>query len=145
MVQDLDGHARVAKATGIPVAGGEHIYSKHVMREAFSKDAFNYAQPDAMRIGGITELCKVVGMAESWFIPVVPHGASEIHAQVALAHSAESMPFVELLTDSEEPLLKNVLYTDYEPPKNGKIVAGDRPGLGYTLNEDAIKEYTVTD
>jgi L-alanine-DL-glutamate epimerase-like enolase superfamily enzyme len=143
MVQDLDGHARVSALTGIPVAGGEHIYSKHQMREAFTKNAFNYAQPDAMRIGGISEIQKVLGMAESWFIPAVPHGACDIHIHVALSHSEDSVPYVELLTDSEAPLLTEVLYTDYEMPKDGKAFVPTKPGLGYTLNEEAIQEYTV--
>ena len=145
MVQDLDGHAAVWKTAGVPVAGGEHIYSKTTMREAFSKQAFNYAQPDVMRIGGITELQKVIGMAESWFVPVVPHGACDIHTHVALAHPSETVPYVELLTDSELPLLMNVLYTDYVPPKNGKAYVTSKPGLGYTLNEEAIREFTVND
>lgn len=145
MVQDLDGHAAVGRASGIPISGGEHIYSKNLMREAFSKCAFSYAQPDAMRIGGITEMQKVLGMAESWFVPVVPHGASDIHVHVALAHSADAMPYIELLTDSEGPLLTNVLYTDYQYPAGGKAFVPTKPGLGYTLNEAAIKEYTVKD
>ena len=145
MVQDLDGHARIAAESGIPIAGGEHLYSKHQMREAFSKNAFHYAQPDVMRIGGITEIQKTIGMAESWFIPVVPHGACDIHVHVALSHTAQNVPYVELLTDSEAPLIANILYTDYELPKNGMAYVPTKPGLGYTLNEDAIKEYLVKD
>lgn len=145
MVQDLEGHKRVSRQTGVPVSGGEHIYSKHRMREAFSLGAFDYAQPDAMRIGGITEIQKVIGMAESWFIPVVPHGGCDIHIHVALAHTADSVPYVELLTDSEAPLLTDILYTDYQLPKDGKAYVSQKPGLGYTLNEEAIKEYTVND
>ena len=145
MVYDLDGHAGITEITGIPVAGGEHIYSKNMMREAFSKKAFCYAQPDVMRIGGFSEMQKVIGMAESWFVPVVPHGACEIHTHLALAHTAESMPYIELLTDSEAPLIHDILYSDYELPKDGKAYVTTKPGLGYTLNEDAIREHIVKD
>jgi L-alanine-DL-glutamate epimerase-like enolase superfamily enzyme len=142
MVQDLDGHHRVGFLTGVPIAGGEHIYSKHQFREAFSKDAFGYAQPDAFRVGGITELQKVIGMAESWFVPVVPHGAYEVHRHVALSHAASSVPYVELLTDSEAPLLK-IIYNDFDLPEGGLATVPDRPGLGVELNEKAIAEYMV--
>lgn len=145
MVQDFDGHALVSQRTGIPVASGENLYSKHQLRDALSKRAFDYAQPDAMRIGGITELQKVIGMCESWFIPAVPHGATEIHLQVALCHSADVIPYIELLTDSEGLLLTNILYKDFEFPKDGVLHAPQKPGLGYTLNEDAIREFTVQD
>lgn len=145
MVQDLDGHAKVNAQTGVPVAGGEHIYSKHQFREAFSKGAFGYAQPDGVRIGGFTELQKVVGMAESWFVPCVPHGAYEVHRHVALAHSAASIPYVELLTDSEAPLL-GIIYKDFELPQNGiGSVPEGKTGLGVELDEYHIRDYIVKD
>jgi L-rhamnonate dehydratase len=142
MVQDLDGHAKVNALTGIPVAGGEHIYSKHLFREAFSKQAFSYAQPDSFRVGGVTEIQKIIGMAESWFVPVVPHGAYEVHVHIALSHTEASVPFVELLTDSEAPLLSSI-YKDFKPPVNGIGTAPDRPGLGVTLNDDGVRDLAV--
>lgn len=145
MVQDLDGHAKVNAQTGVPVAGGEHIYSKHQFREAFTKGAFSYAQPDAVRIGGFTEIQKVIGMAESWFVPCVPHGAYEVHRHVALAHTQAAVPYVELLTDSEGPLLQ-ILYKDFAFPEQGTgSVPEGAVGLGVELDEAHIREYLVKD
>lgn len=145
MVLDFEGHAKVNAQTGVPVAGGEHLYSKYQFRQAFSSNAFGYAQPDAVRVGGITEIQKVIGMAESWFLPCVPHGAYEVHRHVALAHSASSVPYIELLTDSEAPLLK-IIYKDFELPENGVgFVPKGAVGLGVELDEDNIREYLVRD
>lgn len=143
-VQDFEGHAEVFRSTGVPVAGGEHLYSKHFVCDALRKKAFNYVQTDAMRIGGISDLQKIVGMAESFFVPVVPHGACDIHVHVALAHKKTVIPYLELLTDSEAPLL-SILYQDYQLPVNGKVYVPTKPGLGYTLNDDAIREFTATE
>lgn len=143
-VQDFAGHAEVFKRTGVAIAGGENLYSKHYMMEALSKGAFNYAQMDTLRIGGITEIQRVLGITESMFIPSVPHGAYDVHVHIALAHTAKSIPYVELLSDSEAHVL-SIIYSDFEWPKDGMAVTPTKPGLGYTLDEYAMKQYVVND
>lgn len=140
--QDIAGHAEIKFATGIPIVGGEHIYSKHVFREALSQNAFSYVQVDAVRVGGISEWMKVAGMCEAWFVPVIPHGAYEIHTHTACAFPEASVPFVEYLSDYESELLQQ-LYTDFVEPKDGMASPSGKPGLGFTLNDKAIREHTV--
>lgn len=141
-VQDFEGHASVFRQTGIAVAGGENLYSKHFIMDALLKGAFSYAQMDSMRIGGITEMERLLGVTESLFIPAVPHGAYDIHVHVALAHTAKSIPYVELLSDSEANVL-SVIYSDFVWPKDGMAEAPTKPGLGFTLDEYAMKQFVV--
>lgn len=140
--QDIDGHAEIKYQTGVPIVGGEHIYSKHVFREALSKNALSYVQVDAVRVGGVSEWMKVAGMCEAWFVPVIPHAAYEIHVHTACAFPASSVPYIEYLTDYEGELL-HYLYTDFEDPVDGVATPPQRPGLGLTLNEDSIREHIV--
>ena len=143
-VQDFEGHAQTFRQTGVAVAGGENLYSKHFIYNALTKGAFNYAQMDSLRIGGITEMQRLIGVTETMFIPSVPHGAYDVHVHIALAHTAKSVPFVELLSDSEVNVL-SVIYTDFQWPKDGMAVTPTKPGLGYTLDEYAMKQYVVKD
>lgn len=141
-VQDFEGHAKVFELTGVAVAGGENLYSKHHLRTALEKGAFNYAQMDALRIGGISEMQRILGMTESMFIPSVPHGAYDVHIHIALAHTAKSIPYVELLSDSEANVL-SVIYDDFRWPVDGMAPTPVKPGLGYTLNESAMRQYAI--
>ncbi|NLV62122.1 MAG: mandelate racemase/muconate lactonizing enzyme family protein [Clostridiaceae bacterium] len=143
-VQDLDGHAEIKYATGIPITGGEHIYSKHHFREALTKNAFSYVQVDSVRVGGVSEWMKVVGMCEAWFVPVIPHAAFEIHVHTACAFPESTVPYIEYLTDYEGELLPNI-YKDFEHPESGVATPPSRPGLGLTLNDDFIKDYIISD
>lgn len=141
-VSDFDGHAKVFDLTGVAVAGGENLYNKHFLYTALEKGAFSYAQMDSLRIGGISEMQRALGMTESMFVPAVPHGAYDIHVHIALAHTAKSIPYVELLSDSEANVL-SVIYDDFKWPVDGMAVTPTKPGLGYELDEYAMKQYTV--
>lgn len=140
--QDIAGHAEIKFQTGVPIVGGEHIYSKHVFRDALSQNAFSYVQVDAVRVGGVSEWMKVAGMCESHFVPVIPHAAYEIHVHTACAFPESSVPYIEYLSDYESELLEN-LYTDFRGPVNGTATPPQAPGLGLTLNEKNIREHTV--
>lgn len=140
--QDIAGHAEIKYQTGVPIVGGEHIYSKHVFYDALTKNAFSYVQADAVRIGGVSEWMKVAGMCEAAFVPVIPHAAYEIHVHTACAFPETSIPYIEYLTDYEGELLHN-LYLDFEDPVDGVATPPQKPGLGLTLNEDNIRDHIV--
>ena len=141
-VQDWGGHAEIKYATGVPVVGGEHIYSKHHFREALNKNSFSYVQVDSVRVGGISEWMKVVGMCEACFVPVIPHAAYEIHVHTACAFPAKSVPYIEYLTDYEGELLPR-LYKNFEHPVNGVATPPNRPGIGLEVNEEGFRDFIV--
>jgi L-alanine-DL-glutamate epimerase-like enolase superfamily enzyme len=141
-VLDLEGHAAIARAVPTPIAGGEHLYNRRQFKEALEKGAFNYVQADAVRVGGISEWMKIAAMCESWFVPVLPHAAYEIHLHTALAFGETSVPFIEFLTDYEGDLLPRI-YKDFQPPINGVATPPAAPGLGVTFDEAGVREFMV--
>lgn len=141
-VLDLAGHAQIAEAVAAPVAGGEHLYTRSQFRDALKMRAFDIIQPDAARVGGLTEWMKIAGMAESWFIPVLPHGAYEVHLHACAAFSETSVPLGEYLSDYEAILLP-VIFDDPVLPAGGIGRLPSAPGLGVDLNEDGIREFSV--
>ena len=52
--EDMSGHVQLARATSIPVAVGESIYSLSHFREYLASGAAGIIQPDVARIGRIT-------------------------------------------------------------------------------------------
>lgn len=46
------------------------------------------------------------------------------------------------MTDSEGDVLSKI-YKDFQWPVDGMAITPTKSGLGYTLNEDAMKEFLV--
>ncbi len=60
---DLDGHARLQRATSLDIAAGESIYSYQQFTGFIAADAFRVVQVDATRVGGVTEWLQVASHA----------------------------------------------------------------------------------
>src|SRR2546425_841113 len=73
--ENVAGLAEVRNKGGIPTAAGENYGTVWDFRRAFEAGAIDYAQPSVTKIGGVTELCRVTALAETFGVTVVPHSA----------------------------------------------------------------------
>ncbi len=128
---DAEGHAELARALSTAVASGEMLTSVGEHYELIRHRAVDILQPDAPRIGGITQFLKLATLAEHANLGLAPHYAMEIHVHLAAAYPAE--PWVEHF-DWLYPLFNERLET-----RNGRMHLSGRPGLGITLSEQARK------
>ena len=74
--ENLDALLQVARATEIPIATGERIFTKFGFREVIGKRAVAIVQPDLCHAGGISETRRIAAMAEADYIAVAPHNPS---------------------------------------------------------------------
>ncbi len=126
---DAKGHAALAASLDTPVATGEMLASVAEHWELLRHDAADIIQPDAPRIGGITQFLKLAALAEHQQVQLAPHFAMEIHLHLAAAYPLE--PWVEHF-DWLEPLFNERLRIS-----DGRMHVSSRPGLGITLSEQA--------
>lgn len=126
---DAPGHAALAASLDTPVATGEMLASVAEHWELIRHGAADIIQPDAPRIGGITQFLKLATLAEQHHLQLAPHFAMEIHLHLAAAYPAE--PWVEHF-DWLEPLFNERLEI-----RDGRMRVSARPGLGITLSEQA--------
>lgn len=126
---DAEGHAALAASLDTPIATGEMLASVAEHAELIRHKAADIIQPDAPRIGGITEFLKLAALADHHGLDLAPHFAMEIHLHLAAAYPRE--PWVEHF-DWLEPLFNERLET-----RDGRMLIPDRPGLGITLTEQA--------
>jgi L-alanine-DL-glutamate epimerase-like enolase superfamily enzyme len=128
---------KIRQSAAVPVATGEHIYTRWQTKELLVNEAVDFLQNDPDWTGGITELTKVVALASSFEVPVVAHGHSLLPAlHVAGAQSPSAVPFVEFLIRYQE--VKQCLHTPIRRPENGAIALPQEPGLGLVLDESKI-------
>lgn len=126
---DAQGHAALAASLDTPIATGEMLASVAEHYELIRHNAADIIQPDAPRIGGITQFLKLAALAEHHNLQLAPHFAMEIHLHLAAAYPIE--PWVEHF-DWLEPLFNERLTIS-----DGRMHVPSRPGLGITLTDQA--------
>jgi L-alanine-DL-glutamate epimerase-like enolase superfamily enzyme len=133
---DVAGHALLARATAIPLAVGETLYSLAQFREYLTAGAASVVQVDVARIGGITPWLKVAHLAEAFDLPVAPHFLMELHVSLAAAvpngRWVEWIPQLDPLTSSRIRL-----------ERGGYALPPSQPGLGIEWEEPMLKRTRV--
>ena len=132
---DLGGHVRLARATTVPVAVGESLYSLLHFREYLQAGACSIVQVDAARIGGITPWLKVAHVAEAFNVPVCPHFLMELH--IALCCAVPNGRWVEHI-----PQLGRITTAPMRM-QGGRAMPSAEPGLGIAWDWDAIHRLAV--
>ena len=127
--ENLAGLAEVRAGGGLSTAAGENYGTAWDFRRAFEAGALTYAQPSVTKIGGVTEMRRVMTLAESFGVTVVPHSAYFGPGLLASIHCIAAMPggsWVErFYCDFAENPLGDAIH-----PRNGRIAVPQGPGLG---------------
>ena len=131
---DVEGHARLTRTLDTPIATGEMLSSVAEHRALIDARACDIVQPDAPRVGGITQFMRLLTLADEAGLDIAPHFAMEIHLHLAACYPRET--WVEHF-DWLDPLFNERLET-----KEGRMIVPDRPGLGITLSDQA-RAWTV--
>jgi L-alanine-DL-glutamate epimerase-like enolase superfamily enzyme len=126
---DAEGHAQLARALDTPIASGEMLASMAEHLELIRLGAVDIVQPDAPRVGGVSQFLKILTFADQKGLGLAPHFAMEIHLHLAATYPRE--PWVEHF-DWLDPL-----FNERQVIRNGRMVLPDRPGLGVTLSDQA--------
>lgn len=133
---DFEGHAHLAQVLDTPIATGEMLASVAEHKGLINANGCDIIQPDAPRVGGITQFLRLAALADERGLGLAPHFAMEIHLHLAAAYPRE--PWVEHF-DWLDPLFNERLET-----KNGRMMVPDRPGLGVTFSDQARAWTTET-
>lgn len=133
--EDVLGHEQLARATSVPVAVGESMYSLHQFGQYLARGAAGFVQPDVARVGGITPWLKVAHAAEAHGVEVAPHFLMELH--VGLCGAVTNSRYLEYI-----PQLRAVTTTELTVD-DGYAVVPTTPGLGIDWDRDALERMRV--
>jgi L-alanine-DL-glutamate epimerase-like enolase superfamily enzyme len=132
---DVEGLSRMNSLLRVPIATGEHLYTIGEFAHLFHARGTGVAIIDLARIGGITPWRHVASLAHAMHIPVCGHVIPEIHVHLLAAipngHLVEYVPRSERILQGMPAL------------EGGALVAPDAPGLGLSLDQDAVRRYTT--
>lgn len=140
LADDIEGLAAIAKAIDIPVATGEHEYTKFGFRDLIARGGADIVQPDVGRVGGVTEWLKVAHLAHAFNLPVAPHSYQLVHLHLGCA--TPNLKSVEYLGIHEEA--DQIMFQEVPHPQDGRwSPSPTKPGLGLELDPAAVKRYGV--
>jgi len=134
---DIPGLARFKRGTDVPLATGEHEYTKFGVRDLLLADAADIVQVDGARAGGFTEMLKCAAITEAWNVKFAPHAMEHIH--LPLASAVSHVPFLERLRLFEE--ITHSVYLNAQVPTDGYLDVIELPGHGLQLNMDFIRDH----
>lgn len=124
--------ADLQRGTSIPLAGGEHVYTRWQVREYLDQGAAQVMQADPDWCGGLSELIKIADMCSAWEVPCIAHGHSLLSAlHLAAARPMTTVPYVEYLI-GHQTRKQHFFKTKYEP-RSGYLALPDLPGLGIEI------------
>jgi len=126
---DAEGHAALAQALDTPIASGEMLASAAEHLELIRLGAVDIIQPDAPRVGGVSQFQRILTFADQKGLGLAPHFAMEIHLHLAATYPRE--PWVEHF-DWLDPL-----FNERQEIRGGRMLLPNRPGIGVTLSDQA--------
>ncbi|MXR41928.1 mandelate racemase/muconate lactonizing enzyme family protein [Halobaculum sp. WSA2] len=140
--RDVEGLAELRRALETPIATGENRFTKWGFRELFEAGAVDYAMPDAMRCGGITETRKVLALAEAFDVVPTPHCFATGVGLAATMQTMATSPAAQWLEldVTDFPLLEPLL-VDGLDLADGSVGVPTGPGLGVEIPDPVVAEY----
>ena len=137
---DYEGYAELTAKSPIPVATGEHEYTRWGYKELIARRCCHVLQPDLAWVGGISEARKIAAMASAWGLDVIPHAGGLHPWGLHLIMSQVNCPMAEWVVignpGEEDPIRPLFPFFDGASiPVDGTIRPSDAPGIGVSLKE----------
>ena len=142
---DIPGMAQVRRRVRVPIAADESVGDISEARRVLDAAAADFLVLKAARVGGLKEAQAILQLAGERSVPAVVTTSLEtgigIAASLHLAASAQpGGPACGLATG---PLLESDLLTDPLLPMGGLLRVPETPGLGVSLNAEALGRYSL--
>ena len=145
---DILGHARIRRETGVRIATGEHCHNRVMFKQLMQAQAIDVCQIDSCRLAGVNENLAVILMAAKFNIPVCPHAGG-----VGLCEYVQHLSAFDYLRVSATLEDRVTEYVDHlhehfvDPVKirNAHYVLPTQPGYSAEIFPSTLHEYSYPD
>lgn len=129
--------AQLRQRTSIPLACGQNEGLAFRFRDLLLAGSIDVAQPNVVLSGGYSQCLKIAGMAAAFNVPIANGGAwpwHNMHLQAGVSNGT----LVEY--HYVAALLCEQLFHGLAKPHDSMLELPSIPGLGFELNQDAVRE-----
>ncbi|MDQ0301108.1 mandelate racemase/muconate lactonizing enzyme family protein [Ancylobacter polymorphus] len=141
----LEGFRTLRRASPVPIAGGEVLTRRQSFVPWLSTGALDIVQPDVTKVGGLSEQRRIAWLADDFGLRYVGHGwntALGLAADLQLAAALPHCDLVEFIGGSA--YVDGIVAEPFILDDEGKLHIPDRPGLGVSLDPEALARFTHT-
>lgn len=134
---------KITDAIDVPTCTGEDIYLKEGFINLAREHAVDILHPDIATSGGILETHKIGDAIQEFGVPMALHMANSPVSAFASVHvAAATENFLVMENHSVDIPTWGDIVDGVEKPivNKGFIKVPEGPGLGFTLNEEAVKK-----
>ncbi|KAK7202374.1 hypothetical protein BZA70DRAFT_104084 [Myxozyma melibiosi] len=149
----LPGHTdelqKLYQQTTIPIALGERLFTRQMVRPYLETGSIDIIQPDISHSGGISETHRIATMAETYDVGVAPHcplGPVAFAASMQIAICTPNFLICEMSwkmhynLNSEYDLFSYIKNKEAFDVNNGFVEALTLPGLGIEIDEALVRK-----
>ncbi|MFC6906617.1 mandelate racemase/muconate lactonizing enzyme family protein [Halalkalicoccus tibetensis] len=142
--ENHDVQREITQFTSTPITVGENEYRTHGQRRLLEEQAVDILAPDLPRVGGMRETMKIAILADLYYVPIAMHNVSSPIGTMASAQVAAAIPnSLALEYHSYELGWWEDLVEEDGLIEDGRMEVPEKPGLGLTLDLDAVEEHMV--
>jgi L-alanine-DL-glutamate epimerase-like enolase superfamily enzyme len=137
--EEIESYARLHGETGIPLATGEHTYTRWNIKPFLERKLVRFVQSDPEWCGGLSELLEIAALVRQYDgVRLIPHGHHVFAAAHCVASQPESLcPMIEYgvtFTKGRQSQQVRVLF-----PEAGQLKMPTEPGLGPDIDWSRIE------
>jgi D-galactarolactone cycloisomerase len=137
--EDVHGLASVRRA-GVPIAAGENVAGLYGFKALLEAGAIDIAQPSVTKVGGVTEMVRIIQLCQAHGVMVAPHSPYFGPGYLATLHIAAALierPLIEVLwlhmeANPFNPWVHGI---------NGHVAVPTGPGLGLDPDPAVLARY----
>jgi L-alanine-DL-glutamate epimerase-like enolase superfamily enzyme len=141
--ENFSGLAALRRASGIPIAAGENVYTLMDFERLLAAQSVDFVQPSPAKMGGISELRKVFPVAAVHNTTVMPHSFYDGPGLLAAIHATAALGSADSMIEWRWFDLEATIYGAALEPKRGRIAVPQGAGLGLDPDPDVIRKFRL--
>jgi L-fuconate dehydratase len=141
---DILGHARIRRETGVRIATGEHCQNRVMFKQLLQAQAIDVCQIDSCRLAGVNENLAVILMAAKFGVPVCPHAGGVGLCEMVQHLSAFDFLRASATLDDRVTEFVDHLHEHFVDPvriRRGRYLLPQQSGYSAEIKSETIEQY----
>ncbi len=145
-LSNLEAVRKLAAISVTPLGYGSKIQETGIFQDLLREGLIDILRPD-LTLNGISEIRRLAAIAETYYVAVAPRHQGGPVATASALHLAASIPnfFIQQIpwpeAEEDRRMRMEIAGPGVETIKDGFAMLPAGPGLGTTVNEEAMEKY----